>query len=70
MKIKFEKEQIELAKKIGVPFDITKDLTDDEICDLEEMVGDYHTLNTLGEDYKPNKEGEICLDILQILGEL
>ena len=70
MKITFKNEQIELIKKIGVPFDITKDLTDDEICEIEEIIGDYHVLNTLDEDYKPNKEGEICLDILQILGEL
>jgi len=70
MKIKFTKEQIELAKRIGVPFDITKELTDDEIIEVGDIVADYHVLNTLDEDYKPNKEGEICLDILQILGDL
>ena len=70
MKIQFTKKQIELVKKIGVPFDITQDLTDDEIIELGDIVADYHILETLDEDYKPNKEGEICLDILQILGDL
>ena len=60
MKLTFTKEQIELAKKIGVPFDINKDLTDDEICDLEDYAADHLNLRCLDKDYKPNHEGEVC----------
>ena len=41
MKLIFSKEQIELAKKIGLPFDITKDLTDDEVNKIRKAMEDY-----------------------------
>lgn len=69
MILPFNKEHEMLAKKIDVPFDITKDLSDDEICNLEDIVGDYLTIHCLDDDYAPNHEGEVCYQILDILGE-
>ena len=34
---------------------------------IEEKVGDYLVLNCLDENYKPNKEGEMCYQILYYL---
>lgn len=70
MKLIFSKEQIELAKKIGLPFDITKDLTDDEICDLVDFFGDYLTIHCLDDEYAPNHEGDICYEVIDMIGEL
>lgn len=70
MKLIFSKEQIELAKKIGLPFDITKDLTDDEICDLVDFFGDYLTIHCLDDEYAPNHEGDICYQVIDMIGEL
>lgn len=70
MKLIFSKEQIELAKKIGVPFDVTGDLTDDEICDLVDFFGDYLTIHCLDDEYAPNHEGVICYQVIDMIGEL
>lgn len=70
MKLKFTKEQIELAKKIKVPFEITKDLSDDEICDLVDFFGDYLTMHCLDDEYAPNHEGDICYQVIDMIGEL
>lgn len=70
MKLSFSKKQTELLKEMGIPFDVGKDLSDDEICEIEEYAGDYLVLNCLDEDYKPNQDGVICYEILDMIGEL
>ena len=70
MLIRFTEEQATLMNKIGVPFDITKDLTDDEICDLVDYAADHLNLHCLDDDYAPNHEGVVCYQVLDILGKL
>lgn len=69
MKLPFTQKHIEFTKKIKVPFDIDKELSADEICDLGDIVADYLMTKTLDEDYAPNEEGVICYEILDILGD-
>lgn len=70
MKLKFTDEQIKLSKKINVPFNITKDLTSDEICQLVDYFGDHLTLHCLDDEYVPNYEGNICYQVIDMIGEL
>lgn len=58
-------QEIDLLRRIGLDFDYSKKLTDEEAVMLEERVGDYLTLECLDEDYHPNRDGLICYDILE-----
>lgn len=58
-------QEIDLLRRIGLDFDYSKKLTDEEAVMLEERVGDYLTLECLDEDYNPNRDGLICYDILE-----
>jgi len=70
MEIKFSEAQLKVLKKLGLNYNSTQDLSEDELIDLEERVGDYLTLHCLDEDYEPNEEGKICESILDLLTEL
>jgi len=70
MEIKFNEAQLNVLKKLGLDYDSTQDLSEDELVDLEERVGDYLTLHCLDKDYEPNEEGKICESILDLLTEL
>lgn len=70
MEIKFNEAQLNVLKKLGLNYNSTQDLSEDELVDLEERVGDYLTLHCLDEDYEPNEEGKICESILDLLTEL
>ena len=58
-------QEMDLLRRIGLDFDYSKKLTDEEAVMLEERVGDYLTLKCLDEDYNPNRDGLICYDILE-----
>ena len=61
----FSPEEIKLMQAIGLNYDFNN-LTEDDDCwaEIEEKVGDFLTLECLGEDYKPNDNGIICKSIL------
>lgn len=70
MKLNFNKEQIELLNKIGFDFDVTSELSDDEIFEIDDKVSDYFAYNGLNDDDEVNDVGLICESIMDILGEL
>ena len=70
MKLRLNGEQTRLINKILPQIDLDSDLTDDELILMEDELGDYLTLHCLDEDYEPNREGIVCEDILEILGNI
>ncbi|MDU3526424.1 hypothetical protein [Clostridium sp.] len=70
MKLNFNKEQIELLNKIGFDFDVTSELSDDEIFEIDDKVSDYFAYNGLSDEDQVNDIGLICESIMDILGEL
>ena len=63
MKLKFNGEQTTMLNRIGFAFDVTGDLSDDQVIELEDRVGDYY--NTHGFD----ADGEYT-EVEPILGGL
>ena len=59
----FTDKEIQLMNSLGLSYNFDN-LTDDEWCNLEEVVGDHLTLKCLDDDYDPNEEGLMCEDIL------
>ena len=61
----FSPEEIELMQSIGLDYDFNN-LTEDDDCwaEIEEKVGDFLTMECLGENYAPNGNGIICKSIL------
>ncbi|WP_206460230.1 hypothetical protein [Anaerovorax sp. IOR16] len=68
MKLKFNKEQLELLNQIGFDFNVEKDLSDDEYFKIDEKVSDYFAYRGIEND-EANKIGQICESIMDILGE-
>ncbi|MDY3118189.1 MAG: hypothetical protein SOW18_01475 [Peptoniphilus sp.] len=58
------KEEKDLLGKIGLHYDYSSKLSDEQVAEIEDKVGDYLTLSCLDKSYKPNREGEICYRIL------
>ena len=54
------KEQKDFLWKIGID-------PNSELCDIEDKVGDYLTLQCLDENYEPNEEGLMCESILDYI---
>ena len=61
----FSPEEIELMQSIGLDYDFNN-LTEDDDCwaEIEEKVGNFLTMECLGENYAPNGNGIICKSIL------
>ena len=57
-------KEIELLNEIGLNYDFSKKLSEDQGAMFEDKVGDYLTLECLDEEYEPNEEGKICYAIL------
>lgn len=66
----FSDEQIAFIKKLNLDIDIEKQLSDDEIISLTDIIGDELIYNGLDKDYYPNEKGKMCESILDILGGL
>ena len=64
----FNDKQIEVMSAMNIPFDPAGDLSDDQICDLTEIVAGYLTTHCFDENDEPNEAGRICEDILEIIG--
>lgn len=62
----FTQEEISLMRRIGLDFDFDN-LSDEEWCEIEEVVGENLVLRCLDEDYNPNEEGWVCESILDKL---
>lgn len=69
MIFKFSQSQMELLHKIGFPFDVRGDLTDEQYFELDERVSDYLAMYGLSHDDKVNQTGRLCEDILDILSD-
>lgn len=64
--MKFNKNQIELMKNIGISINFD-DISDEEYIEIEEKVSDYLQKKGFNGDYSPNKDGEMCESILDML---
>lgn len=61
----FNAKEIALMKSIGLDIDFNNLSEDDDYwVEIEEKVGEYLTLQCLGDDYTPNESGIICETIL------
>ena len=69
MKINFTENQLELLKKIDFDFNLTDDLTDEQILEIDDNVTDYFALKGLEFD-TVNDIGIICESIIDLLSEL
>lgn len=70
MVIKFSTEQLNLLKKMDIPFKLTGNLNESQILDLDTVVTDYLIEFGINEDESVNEEGRICENILKMLGEI
>lgn len=70
MKLTFNDEQRKLLNKIVPNINLDSDLTDDELIEMEDELGDHLTLHCLNKEYEPNREGVICEDLLEILANI
>ena len=64
--MKFSENQIEFMKKIGIAINFDN-ASDNNQIEIEEKVSDYLQKKGFNEDYSPNKDGEICESILDML---
>lgn len=64
----FDQEQIKYMIKIGLNFDFTN-LSDDNIIEIEEKIGDRLMMVGFDKDYEPNWDGRMCESILDVIGE-
>lgn len=69
MKMNFAEEQIELLNKIGFDFDVSGELSDDEIMENDEKVSDYFAYHGINND-EVNDPGLLCEGIIDIIGDL
>ena len=69
MKINFSSEQVELLRKMDIPFDPLSDLTNEEILMLDEIVCEYFSFNGIKENDEVDQIGLICENILDLIAE-
>lgn len=69
MKIAFTKQEIEVMKKAGITFDVTKNLDSDAIFEIDNVVSDYLIDECIEEDETVNVDGKLCEEILEKLAE-
>lgn len=63
-------KELKLLKKIGLNYDYSKTLSDEEAVKVEEKAGDYLNEYGLDEEYNQNEIGKICQSILNKIDEL
>lgn len=64
--MKFNKNQIEFMKKIGISINF-EDISDDDAILIEDKVSDYLQKKGFNEDYSLTEDGEMCESILDML---
>ena len=62
----FTNKEVSFMKSIGLDFDFNF-LSDDEWCELEDVVGDALVERGIEKDGKPNEIGLMCEEILSKL---
>lgn len=67
MKIKFTEEQLKLLKQMEIEYDVTKNLDEDHLLDLDMIVTDYLIENGIEEDESVNATGKLCEQILALI---
>lgn len=65
--MKFNENQIEFMKKIGISINFNDNLSDSDYDLIEEKVSDYLQKNGFDENYEPTEEGTMCEAILDML---
>jgi hypothetical protein len=70
MKLTFSENQIELLQKIPFDFDISGDLTDDQILEIDERVDDYFAHHGITDDDDVNEVGVVCESIIDLISDL
>lgn len=63
-------EEIGLLNKLGLTYNYAQKLTDEQVVEIENKVGDHLTLYCLDDDYNPNEEGKIAYSILDKIDSL
>ncbi len=69
MKIEFTTVEIEVMKKAGIAFDVTKSLDNEAVLEIDDLVSEYLIYEGIDEDETVNNEGKICEQILEKLSE-
>ncbi|MEG1457739.1 MAG: hypothetical protein RSB37_01565 [Acetivibrio sp.] len=69
MKIVFSEEEEKMMKKAGVTFDVTKNLDNEAVFEIDAFISEYLMYEGIDEDETVNKEGKICQEILEKLVE-
>ena len=67
--MKFNSEQSALLRKIDPNIDLTNELSDDFLLELEDKVSDYFALHCLANKNQVNDTGRICEEIMDILAD-
>ena len=67
MKLAFSSKQIQLLNKLDIPFDFMGDLTDDEICALDEIVINYFEYYCILANDEISEEGVIRECIIHLI---
>ena len=67
--MKFNSEQSALLRKIDPNIDLTNELSDDFLLELEDKVSDYFALHGLANKNQVNDTGRRCEEIMDILAD-
>lgn len=65
----FNKEQIDMLKKIGMRTDFNSDMSVNEVEEYVDKISEYLQLYGLS-DNGLNKDGQICEDILNLIADI
>lgn len=65
--MKFNENQIEFMRKIGISITFSETLSDKDILLIEEKVSEHLQKHGFDSEYKPTKDGEMCESILDML---
>lgn len=60
----FTEDELKMLRKLSLNFSLTHPLTDDELVELEEKVGDYLTMECVDDEGRPDADGVLCYAIL------
>lgn len=69
MKINWNEKQLNILKKIDFDFNVSSDLSDNKILEIDEKLTDYFQMNCIEND-KVIGEGFICESIFDAIAEL
>lgn len=70
MRLNFNKKQIDLLRKIPFDFDVSGDLTDDQILEIDEQVADYFARHGIANGDDVNDIGIVCESIIDLISDL